>query len=129
MAPDFLTVDDVLQVHQAQLERYGGAPGIRDWWLLQSAVMQPRQTFGGQYLNHDLAEMAAAYLFHLTRSRPFAARNARVALGSALVFLRLNGAGVDVDAGPLLAMTQGVAHGDVDKANIGVYFRTHLAAA
>ena len=71
MSPDFLTLDEVLEIHRDQIERYGGAAGIRDLGLLQSALAQPSATFGGQYLHADLHEMAAAYLYHLVQNHPF----------------------------------------------------------
>ncbi|MFN5897887.1 MAG: type II toxin-antitoxin system death-on-curing family toxin, partial [Planctomyces sp.] len=91
----FLTVSDVLESHQCQIEIYGGSPGIRDRGLLESAIAQPQTTFGGQYLHADVFEMAAAYLYHLVMNHPFVDGNKRVGLEAALVFLEINDAGVD----------------------------------
>jgi death-on-curing protein len=52
--PEFLTVEDVLQIHDEQLAAYGGAPGVRDQALLESAVGTPKASFGGAYLHEDL---------------------------------------------------------------------------
>src|SRR5439155_18743016 len=90
MAPTFLSLDEVLEIHCDQLARYGGAAGIRDLGLLQSALAQPQAAFGGQYLHADLFEMAAAYLFHVVRNHPFIDGNKRVGAVAAIVFLRLN---------------------------------------
>ena len=60
MAPVFLTFDEVLEIHRDQIARYGGAQGIRDLGLLQSALAQPAVMFAGQFLHADLFEMAAA---------------------------------------------------------------------
>jgi FtsP/CotA-like multicopper oxidase with cupredoxin domain len=57
--PEFITVDDVLDLHRDQIERYGGDPGIRDRGLIEAAVAMPRQSFGGQFLHAGLFEMAA----------------------------------------------------------------------
>ncbi len=46
--PEFLTVEEVLYIHGMQLERYGGAAGIRNQGLLESAVMTPQASFGGE---------------------------------------------------------------------------------
>ncbi len=89
--PDFLSVNDVLQIHEEQIDAYGGIRGIRDAGLLESAVMMPQAGFGGQYLHEDLFEMAAAYAFHIAENQPFLDGNKRTALVSALVFLDLNG--------------------------------------
>ena len=93
-APDnciHLTVDIVKEIHDAALEAFGGAGGIRDEGLLHSAVAAPQATFGGQSPFADLAEVAGAYLFYLGRHRPFVDRNKRSAMTAAIVFLRLNG--------------------------------------
>jgi len=88
--PQFLTVEDVLLIHDEQLEAYGGIRGIRDKGLLESAVMMPQASFGGEYLHNGLFEMAAAYGFHIAENQPFLDGNKRAALVSALVFLDLN---------------------------------------
>ena len=89
--PEFLTFDDVLLIHDEQLEAYGGIHGIRDQCLLESAVMMPQASFGGEYLHQNLFEMAAAYAFHIAENQPFLDGNKRTALVSALVFLDING--------------------------------------
>jgi death on curing protein len=88
---DFLTLDDVLLIHEQQLERYGGSPGIRDRGLLESAIAQPQAGFGGKYVHESVFEMAAAYAFHIAENQPFVDGNKRTALASALVFLDFNG--------------------------------------
>jgi death on curing protein len=89
--PEFLTVEDVLQIHDEQLAAYGGAGGIRDQALLESAVATPQASFGETYLHEDLAHMAAAYAFHIAQNQPFLDGNKRTGLVAALVFLDLNG--------------------------------------
>ena len=89
--PEFLTLADVLTIHDEQLEAYGGISGIRDEGLLESAVMTAQASFGGEYLHADLFEMAAAYAFHIAENQPFLDGNKRTALVSALVFLDING--------------------------------------
>ena len=89
--PEFLTVEDVLQIHDEQLTAYGGATGIRDQGLLESAVMMPQASFSEAYLHEDLAHMAAAYAFHIAQNQPFMDGNKRTGLVAALVFLDFNG--------------------------------------
>lgn len=89
--PDFLSLEEVQEFHQQQLDAYGGIHGIRDQGLLESAVAMPQASFGGEYLHTDLFHMAAAYAFHLAENQPFLDGNKRTALMSALVFLDLNG--------------------------------------
>lgn len=89
--PEFLNVEDVLLIHDEQIEIYGGIQGIRDKGLLESAVMMAQASFGGEYLHNALFEMSAAYAFHIAENQPFLDGNKRTALVSALVFLDLNG--------------------------------------
>jgi len=83
----FLTLDDILESHQNQIETYGGSHGVRDIGLLESAIAQPEASFGGQYLHADIFEMAAAYLYHLVMNHPFVDGNKRVGLEASLIFL------------------------------------------
>lgn len=71
MNPEFLTVDEILEIHATQLARYGGAAGVRDLRLLESAAAQPTATFGGEYLHGDVFAVAAAYVYHIVRNHPF----------------------------------------------------------
>lgn len=87
----FLELADILDIHQDQIERYGGAPGIRDLNLLQSAAAMPEASFGGVYLHSSIHEMAAAYLFHIVQNHPFTDGNKRTGTVAAVVFLKLNG--------------------------------------
>jgi death-on-curing protein len=89
--PDFLSVDEVLDLHRNQIEQYGGDVGIRDVGLIEAAVAMPRQSFGGEYLHRDIFEMAAAYAFHLAESQAFVDGNKRTGLAAAYAFLALNG--------------------------------------
>jgi len=56
----FLTLDEVLEIHDQQIEMYGGSHGLRDPGALESAVAMPQCTFGGEYLHVTIWEMAAA---------------------------------------------------------------------
>ena len=123
--PEFLTLDEVLALHADQIRRYGGATGLRDLALLQSAIAMPETSYGGEYLHGNVFEMAAAYLFHLARNHPFVDGNERTALICALVFLGLNGQRLDADPDPLYDLVEGVASGQVDKAEVAVFLRVH----
>lgn len=92
--PWFLTLEDVLLLHEQQLARYGGAAGVRDPAALDSAVATPKATFGGEFVHTDLFAMAAAYAFHIAENQPFLDGNKRTGLLAALVFLDLNGVAV-----------------------------------
>ena len=85
-AVSFLTLDEVLAVHDRLLEVFGGERGLRDAGLLESALYRPRS---GYY--RDLSEMAAALFESLIMNHPFIDGNKRVAFFATDTFLRLNG--------------------------------------
>jgi len=89
----FLSRDEVLEIHRALLERFGGLAGVRDLGLLESAFYRPRT---GYYA--DLTEMAAALFESLIMNHPFIDGNKRVAFFATDVFLRLNCYKLKVDA-------------------------------
>jgi len=126
MSPTFLTLAEVLEIHRDQIARYGGAAGIRDLGLLQSALSQPRATFGGEFLHADFFEMAGAYLFHIVCDHPFVDGNKRVGVVSAVVFLRMNEQKMRVTEEELEAFVRSVAEGNTTKATIAAFFRSHV---
>jgi death on curing protein len=67
----FLTLIEVLELHRRVIEQSGGAFGIRDTGLLESAISQPRMTFGGEDLYPSLLEKAAALGFSIVMNHPF----------------------------------------------------------
>jgi len=86
-----LTVEAVKAIHGEVLGGHGGAAGIRDETLLESAVAAPQASMMGQPLISDPLEIAAAYLFYISRNHPFLDGNKRTALATCLVFLEENG--------------------------------------
>ena len=86
-----LTVQAVKAIHREVLATHGGATGIRDETLLESAVAAPQASMMGQPLISDPLEIAAAYLFYICRNHPFLDGNKRAALAACLVFLEENG--------------------------------------
>jgi len=86
-----LRVSAVKAIHAEVLAAHGGARGIRDEALLESAVAAPQATMMGRPLITDPIETAAAYLFYLCRNHAFIDGNKRTALASCLVFLESNG--------------------------------------
>ena len=123
MTPEFLTVEDVVEIHALQLERFGGSAGVRDQGLLESAVAQPQMTFGGELVHADLFAMAAAYLFHLVQGHAFVDGNKRVGLLAALVFLDINGIPIERDSETLYELTLAVAEGRADKEEVAGVLR------
>ena len=110
-----LTVEIVLEIHCEAIAGFGGAIGIREPALLESAVAAPQASWGGESPYADLVEIAAAYLFYLCRNHPFVDGNKRVALGSCLVFLKSNGIEPTPDGPEWEALTLDVAASRIDR--------------
>src|SRR3546814_10114538 len=90
---DYLTVIEVLAIHDDQIKRYGGAPGVRDRGLLEAALYRPQT---GYY--SDLIEEAAALWESLAQNHPFIDGNNRAAFAVTYTFLVINGARLSADA-------------------------------
>lgn len=107
----YLSLAEVVELHRLVLEAAGGSPGIRDLGALESAVAQPRMSFGGEDLYPDLAEKAAALCFSLVKNHPFVDGNKRVGHAAMETFLVLNGfeiqATVDEQESLMLALAEG----------------------
>lgn len=115
MTPEFLTLEDVLEIHALQIEQFGGAAGLRDQGLLESALAQPEATFGGELLHRDIFEMAGAYLYHIVANHPFLDGNKRAGLLAALVFLDTNGITIEHGSDDLYTLTMAIAEGRMGK--------------
>ena len=122
-APEFLSVEDVVLLHEQQVARYGGGTGVRDPASLDAAVATPRATFEGQFLHDDLLHMAAAYAFHIAQDQPFVDGNKRTGLLAALVFLELNGVSILDPQGRLYQAMIDLAEHRLDKAGLAETLR------
>lgn len=125
----FLTLDEVMEIHDFQIDHFGGASGLRDVKLLDSAIAMPSSTFGGAYLHPALTDMAAAYLFHLVENHPFVDGNKRVGAMAAVVFLDLNGVEFTADDDEFTAMVLLVASGKMQKTEISAFFKRHTESS
>ena len=123
MDPLFLTLEEVLAIHEDRIRKYGGSSGVRDLGLLESAIGTVTVTFGGEFLHHTIFEMAAAYQFHICKNHPFIDGNKRTALACALTFLRMNGVRFAFEENVLYDLVIGVAEGRVTKAEVAVFFQ------
>ena len=83
--------ETALAIHSAAVARFGGLDGVRDKGLLESALAQPFQTFGGEELYPTVAQKAARYAYGIASNHPFADGNKRTATAVMGAFLRMNG--------------------------------------
>ena len=89
----FLSLDEVIAIHERLIDKFGGTPGLRDRGLLESALYRPQT---GYY--EDLTEMAAALFESLISNHAFVDGNKRIAFFTCDIFLRLNGWKLKVDS-------------------------------
>lgn len=88
---NFLTISQVLFIHDQMVKRFGGSHGIRDIGLIKSAIARPQASFDGKYLYISIFDKAAALLQSLLKNHAFVDGNKRTALTSAGLFLWKNG--------------------------------------
>ncbi len=120
----FLTVDEVIAIHDDTLGGHGGLAGIRDLGLLESAFMMPQAAFGGQYLHPDIPAMAAAYVFHVCQAHAFHDGNKRCAVLTGMIFLDNNGFEVTANDTQVIALGLGVADGTLNKSDATTWMHT-----
>jgi death-on-curing protein len=118
MEPVFLSLDEVLEIHQQQIERYGGSAGLRDAGALESAVATPQATFGGEFLHTSIPAMAAAYLFHLCQNHPFIDGNKRGGANAAVTFLLMDDWEPTFEEEELVEVVLDVASGGLSKQRL-----------
>ena len=91
----YLTLNEVLELHRCIIERFGGSIGMLDLGALESALAQPRTTFGGVELYPTIVEKASALGFSLIKNHPFVDGNKRTGHAAMETYLILNGFEID----------------------------------
>ncbi|MER0237183.1 type II toxin-antitoxin system death-on-curing family toxin [Fulvimarina sp. MAC8] len=110
-------------VHAEQLRLHGGAAGLRDEGMLESALMRAEQKY--HYGENDLFVLAAAHLFGIAKNHPFVDGNKRTAFVAADLFLYLNGWSIEADQFDIIAFVLGVAAGEIDEEGTVRFLRDH----
>ena len=111
-------------LHAEQLRLHGGAAGIRDEGMLESALARPLQKQA--YGDPDLCDLAAAYLFGIAKNHPFVDGNKRTAFAAADLFLYFNGLSVEAEQEEIIQFVLMVAAGEIDENGAAVFFRDHV---
>jgi len=122
---EFHSFDFILWMHAEQLRLHGGAAGVRDEGMLDSALNRPLQKQA--YREPDLCQLAAAYLFGIAKNHPFVDGNKRTALAAADLFLYFNGLDLEADHDDLFQLVLKVASGEIDEDGAAAFFRDHTA--
>ncbi len=128
LQPKFLTFEQVIALHNLQIDQFGGLHGVKNEGLLLSALGQAESGFGDQYFHKDLYEMAAAYLFHLVKNHAFHDGNKRIAALTAAVFLEVNGLMVIADEDEFEKLVLDAAQSLMTKEQIAEFFRKNTSA-
>ena len=117
----------VLAVHEEQLAEHGGAVGIRDLGLLQSALARPQHLVA--YGKPDVAALAAAYGYGIARNHPFMDGNERTAFTVTELFLTLNGYELLADHSSCVVTVLQVAEGSLAEAEFADWIRANLTVS
>jgi death on curing protein len=119
--PEYLTLVELLAVHDRLIGEFGGAGGVRDGGALESALFRPQT---GYY--HDVIEEAAALFESLIQNHPFIDGNKRTAFAATDVFLRMNGIVLDLDDDDAYEFIIGaLERGQLDLERIDRWLRDH----
>jgi death on curing protein len=119
----YLSVDQLLRLHKMQLRAFEGSAGLRDRGGLEAAAARPQMTFDGDDLYPDLAAKVAALMHSLVMNHPFVDGNKRVGAMAAEILLIVNGHQLDASDDDLVALTLGVARGEVSPEALAIWFR------
>lgn len=124
--PVWLSRDLVLAIQAELIAQFGGAVGIRDEGLLESALARPQNLFA--YGEPSLTDLAAAYAYGLTRNHPFLDGNKRIALSALDVFLQLNGMELIAPEAEAVVVMRDLAAGELDEPDFATWIRINAAA-
>jgi len=124
--PRWLTLEQVLITHERQLQRFGGAPGVRDRGALESALSRPLNKWA--YERSGLVELAATDAFGIARNHPFVEGNKRVAFLAMAAFLRLNGIDFSPPQEAAIAAILALAAGSIDEDGLARWIADNVPA-
>jgi death-on-curing protein len=125
----YLALIEILELHRRILEQSGGALGIRDMSLLESAIAQPRMTFGGEDLYPSLLEKAAALGFSIIMNHPFVDGNKRTGHAATETFLVLNGLEINASVDEQERMVFAIASGKLAREAFVEWLHQNTAAS
>ena len=119
----YLTYEQVIELHDVFVQKFGGITGVREVGLLESALAAPMMAVFGRELHKSVYDKAGAYLYHIARNHPFCDGNKRTASAAALAFLRANGEDPHYEIEDFLKLVVSVAEGRVSSYEISDYFK------
>lgn len=120
----YLSIEQVIIIHDALIKKHGGIFGIRDKSLLESAIATPMTFAFGQEMYPTVFDKASAYLFSISRNHPFLDGNKRTAAFTCFTFLEANGQTLTYDEDEVLRFVVSVAEGKIEKTQISIYLKS-----
>lgn len=120
---NYLTPEQVLFIHARLISETGGAHGVRDLGLLESAVARPQASFDGKPLYPDVFTQAAALMNSLVNNHPFVDGNKRTGITAAGLFLLINGIKLTASPAGVEEITMHVVMKDVEIEGLANWFR------
>jgi death on curing protein len=123
-APVWLLRETVLAMHDLLIAEFGGAAGIRDEGLLDSALSRPQNLFA-HTPSSSLFDLAASFAFGLIKNHPFLDGNKRVAFTAAATFLHLNGRRIEATEVEATVRTLALAAGAMTEAQYAAWLKTN----
>jgi death-on-curing protein len=121
----WLEADELVAIHAELVAEFGGAPGLRDRGLVESAAARPKHL--ASYGQPTVFELAAAYAFGLARNHPFVDGNKRIALVAAFTFLELHGWNVSAEEPAAVLVFLDLAAGEVEEQQLAMWLRENSA--
>lgn len=119
----YLSLEEVIAIHDTLVKNFGGIFGIRDKSLLESAIATPMTAVFGQEMYPTAFDKAAAYIFSISRNHPFLDGNKRTATFSCFTFLEANGQTLTYNENEVLEFVVSVAEGKIEKEQISLYLK------
>jgi death-on-curing protein len=124
----YLTLSEALELHRRIIGQSGGALGVLNLGALESALVQPRMTFGGRELYPSIVDKAAALGYSLIQNHPFLDGNKRTGHAAMEIFLFLNNFEIQSSVDDQERIVLQVASGEIDREAFTVWLRDHVVA-
>ena len=122
----YLTLNEILELYAQVMAQSGGLIGVQNLGALESALAQPRMTFGGKDLLPTIVEKASALGFSIIRNHPFLDGNKRIGHAAMETFLVLNGHEIEAGVDEQEAVIQQVALGQMERSELAEWLRGHV---
>ena len=124
--PVWIREDVVYAIHRAQIAEHGGADGVRDHGLLESALTKPQNSCYFNLPTSDIVASAAAYAYGIVSNHPFINGNERTALVACHLFLKLNGVDLFASESEMYQIFMRLAAGELSEEKLASWIASHL---